>query len=180
MWDRSATVICEPHLSEDPRLEDQIHDPVHLAAVMGTRLKPSESQRKKENMLESRVVARSAVQTKRGTKQTCKNESCGNPYYDLMRAPPTCPYCGTFSDTPSVIRVDFETIGKQRLPRYNKRVEPPRPPAQISKIEVDEAETVDEHTEKEPALPSAAEDFLIEIEDDDEVQAPVEPESEMT
>ncbi len=54
------------------------------------------------------------------------------------------------------------------------------PPAQISKIEADEAETVDEHTEKEPALPSAAEDLLIEIEDDDEAQALVDPESEMT
>jgi len=131
-------------------------------------------------MLESRVGARSAVQTKRGTKQTCKNETCGSPYYDLMRAPPACPYCGTLSDTPAIIRLDFETLGKQRFPRFNKRVEPPRPPAEVSKIDGDEAETADEPSEKEPALPSAAEDLLMEIEDDDEMQAPVEPESEMT
>lgn len=131
-------------------------------------------------MFESQVVARSAAQTKRGTKQTCKNESCGNPYYDLMRAQPACPYCGTSSATLSVTRVDFETIGKQRLHRYAKRVEPPRPPAENSNSDVDEAETVDEDTDKESALPSAAEDLLIEIEDDDEVQAPVEAEREMT
>lgn len=131
-------------------------------------------------MLESRAVVRSAAQVKRGTKQTCKNETCGSPYYDLMRAPATCPYCGTFCDTPAVRSViDFETLGKLRLPRLYKRVEPPRPPAEVPKINNDEAETVDEQAENELALASTAEDLLIEIEDEDEVEAPVESTSEM-
>jgi hypothetical protein len=66
------------------------------------------------------------------------------------------------------------------LHRRTKRVEPPRPPAAISNNEGDEAATADGYTDKESALPSAAEDLLIEIDDDDEVQAPVEAESEMT
>ena len=132
-------------------------------------------------MLESRAVVRSAAQVKRGTKQTCKSETCGSPYYDLRRTPATCPYCGTFSDTPAIASVvDFETIGKQRLPRFNRRVEPPRPSVEVSKTDGDEVETADEYTEKEPALPSAAEELLIEIDDDDEPQTPAEPESEMT
>lgn len=132
-------------------------------------------------MLESRFVARSAVRAKRGKKQTCRNETCGNPYYDLRRAPAACPYCGTVCDTPAITSVvDFGTLGKQRLSRSSKRVEAPRASAKVSNINGDETDTRDEHTENEPALPSSAEDLLIEIEDDDEVGAPVESTSEMT
>ncbi len=130
-------------------------------------------------MLEGHVAAKSAVQTKRGTKQTCKNETCGSQYYDLRRVPPACPYCGASCDTPAVVRVDFETIGKQRPYRSNRRVEPP-PPVAVSKIDGDETEAADEQSENEPAIPSAAEDLLIEIEDEDEVEVPVENDSEAT
>jgi uncharacterized protein (TIGR02300 family) len=125
-------------------------------------------------MIGSDVGARSAVQAKRGTKQTCKNETCGSQYYDLRRVPAACPYCGARCDTPPDVKVDFETLGKQRPHRFNRWVEPTKPVPEVSKTDSDEAETVDEDGEKEPAIPSAAEDLLIEIEDDDEAQAPVE------
>jgi hypothetical protein len=135
-------------------------------------------------MFEGHVVARSAVQTKRGTKQTCKNETCGSQYYDLRRVPPACPYCGVSCDAPAVVRVDFETLGKQRPYKSNRRVEAP-PPVQVSKSAGDETEAADEQSEDEQsedeqALPSAAEDLLIEIEDDNEVEVPVENDSETT
>lgn len=31
----------------------------------------------------------------RGTKRTCQNSDCGSRFYDLNRAPITCPICGT-------------------------------------------------------------------------------------
>lgn len=132
-------------------------------------------------MLESRVVARSAVQAKRGTKQTCKNETCGSQYYDLTRVPPACPYCGAFCETPAIIRVDFDTLEKQRPHKFKHWVEAPKPLTEVSKTDSDEVEAVDEEAEKDPAIPSAAEDLLIEIEDDDdEVQSPSETDSEAT
>lgn len=131
-------------------------------------------------MLESRAVPRSAVKAKRGTKQTCRNETCGSPYYDLERAPPACPYCGAFCDTPATIRIDFDTLGKQKLPKFGRRVQPSRPLPEPSKIDDNDVEIVDEQAEKDGALPSTAEDLLIEIEDDDEVEAPVESAGEMS
>lgn len=131
-------------------------------------------------MLERRVVAKSALLVKRGIKQSCVNEACGSPYYDLGSVPPTCPHCGTLCDTPAVVRVDFETLGKQRPYKSNRWREPAKPAAEIAKTDIDETEAADERAEKDPVLPSAAEELLIEIDDDDEVQAPVEPKSEMT
>jgi uncharacterized protein (TIGR02300 family) len=124
-------------------------------------------------MIGSDVVARSAVQAKRGTKQTCRNETCGSQYYDLRRVPPACPYCGASCDAPAIIKVDFESLGKQRPYRTNRRVQPTRPPVEVSKIHDDQVEAADEQAENEPAISSAAEDLLIEIEDDDEVEAPI-------
>ncbi|RUP11253.1 FYDLN acid domain-containing protein [Hyphomicrobium sp.] len=133
-------------------------------------------------MLESHVVARSAVQAKRGTKQTCKNETCGSQYYDLKRVPPACPYCGASCDTPAIIRVDFETLEKQRPHKFKRWVEPTKSLAEVSKTDSDEVEAVEEEeAEKDSAIPSASEDLLIEIEDDDdEVQSPAETDSETT
>lgn len=31
----------------------------------------------------------------RGTKRTCQNSGCGSRFYDLNRAPITCPICGS-------------------------------------------------------------------------------------
>lgn len=123
-------------------------------------------------MLPSHVVTRSAMQTKRGTKQTCGNETCGSRYYDLMSLQPACPHCGTISNTSSIVRVDFETLGKQRPGRFKRPPEPTKPQAKVPINDVDESGMADESAEKESEIPSPSEDLLIEIEDDDEVEAP--------
>lgn len=117
-------------------------------------------------MSESRVVARLAVQTKRGIKRTCTNETCGSHYYDLMLMPPTCPYCGAFCKAPTEIRVDFETLGKQRPHRYNARLKPIIPLPESSSADINEIEAVDAEVESEPAIPSSSEDLLIDDEDE--------------
>lgn len=123
-------------------------------------------------MLENQVATRSTLQTKRGTKQTCKNETCGSRYYDLRSAQPACPYCGEISDTSAIAIVDFETLAKQRPGRFKRPVEPAKPQPKIAVNDVDESEMADEGAEKESEIPSASEDLLIEIEDDEAVEAP--------
>ncbi|MBS0249586.1 MAG: FYDLN acid domain-containing protein [Proteobacteria bacterium] len=133
-------------------------------------------------MLENQVATRSALQTKRGTKLICKNESCGSRYYDLRSPQPACPYCGEISKASSITRVDFETLAKQPPGRFKRPVEPTKPQPKVAINDVDETELVDESAEKESELPSASEDLLIEIEDedDDAVEAPEASTDDMT
>jgi hypothetical protein len=114
----------------------------------------------------SRVVARLAVQTKRGIKRTCTNETCGSHYYDLMVMPPTCPYCGAFCKAPTLVRVDFETLGKQRPHRYNAKLKLINSLPESSSADLTEIQAVDAEVENEPAIPSASEDLLIDDEDE--------------
>jgi len=131
-------------------------------------------------MTGSPVVGRSAALAKRGMKQTCENDACGSRYYDLKRVPPACPYCGAACDAPTVIKIDFETIGKQHPRKFARWVEPQKPAVEAAKAD-DEAgddEVVDEQADDETETSSASEDLLIEIEDEDDTETPVKNTSE--
>lgn len=131
-------------------------------------------------MTGSPVVGRSAALAKRGSKQTCENDECGSHYYDLKRVPPACPYCGAACDATAVIKIDFETIGKQHPRKFNRWVEPQKPAVEAAKSD-DEAgddEVVDEQTDDDTETSSPSEDLLIEIEDEDNTETPVKNTSE--
>jgi uncharacterized protein (TIGR02300 family) len=38
---------------------------------------------------------RTAITAKRGLKRTCESDECGKRFYDLNKAPVSCPYCGS-------------------------------------------------------------------------------------
>jgi uncharacterized protein (TIGR02300 family) len=127
-------------------------------------------------MTVSDAVGRFATLAKRGTKQTCENETCGSRFYDLKRVPSICPYCGASCNVPAHIILDFETLGKQRPRKFNRPVGPQRSPVEVSKVEDDIS---DQKTGNETEIPSAAEELLIEI-DDDDAEVAVEATSETT
>ena len=109
------------------------------------------------------VFGKHRATASRGTKQTCENQSCGRRFYDLMRVPSACPYCGTSFNASAVVTLDFETLCKQRARKYTRWVEPLKPEPEISKVD---DELSDEGTDKEAVVPAAAEELLIDIEDD--------------
>lgn len=127
-------------------------------------------------MTATQAVGRSAVLAKRGTKQTCENETCGSRFYDLKRVPSACPYCWTACDVPAAVMLNFETLEKQDVRKFKRWAEPQKPAVETPKAE---EEVADEQSDKEEdELPSAGEELLIEIEDDDDAQEPVENKSE--
>ena len=127
-------------------------------------------------MTASHVVTRSAALAKRGLKQTCGNLECANRFYDLKREPSACPYCGTPSNATPAIVLNFDTLGKIRPNKRNRWAEPKKPAIEVSKVE---DEVVDEQVDNEAEIPSAAEELLIETEDDDADEL-VEDTSELT
>jgi hypothetical protein len=136
---------------------------VHLAVATYPD-RSSGNRREVENMTASHVVERSTALAKRGTKQTCGNLECGNRFYDLKQMPSACPYCGTSSEAPPAVVLNFESLGRQPPRKYNRWVEPRKPAVEVSKVE---DEVVDDQADKEAEIPSAAEELLIETEDDD-------------
>jgi hypothetical protein len=117
-----------------------------------------------KDMTAGYVSERSPALAKRGTKQTCKNQDCGNRFYDLKRQPPACPYCGASHDNAPNIVLDFETMGKQQPRKFNRWVVPRETAVDASKLE---GEVVNEQTDKPAEIPSTDEELLTEIEDDE-------------
>ena len=96
----------------------------------------------------------------RGVKQTCRNEECGCSFYDLNRTPVVCPYCGTPSSEPVVVRHEF--VMGQRLQKHKsyRLVAIPQP---VPQEDAEEEENVAEVDDSD-----APPDVLIEIDDEDE------------
>ena len=101
-----------------------------------------------------------SIMLARGTKQTCENQSCGRRFYDLKRTPLSCPYCGASFDSPAVERIAFETFVKPAGRKNYRWIEPVRPAAEVSEVDSEAAE-------KEELAPSATEELLIDIDEED-------------
>jgi uncharacterized protein (TIGR02300 family) len=82
-----------------------------------------------------------------GTKRICPN--CGARYYDLRKAPPTCPTCGTVFDP--------EALLKSRRAR-------PAPVEEVKKLPVEVED--EEAAETEEAGVEEVEDDVVQDEDD--------------
>jgi hypothetical protein len=109
-------------------------------------------------MSRSEAQATATAVSRRGTKQTCENDSCGRRFYDLNRATPVdCPYCGEAVTGAVVIRHEFETLGKRHKGK-SYRLAAPEPVA-------DEIAAEPELATEEP-IPAT--DLLIETEDESE------------
>jgi hypothetical protein len=119
-------------------------------------------------MIETRAHEGSVLRTKRGTKQTCNAEGCGSRYYDLSRAPPTCPYCGAVCDTPGAEKIDFENFVKQPSKRFIRWAEPAKPLAQAS-ADGGNDEAIEKQTDDEAETSSPEEELLIDADEEGEV-----------
>lgn len=87
-----------------------------------------------------------ATKQARGTKRTCQSDECGARFYDLNRAPITCPICGSIYEIASgPVGVLFKD--EVKAPRKVKK-----------EAAVKDEETVD------------AEDEIADVEDDDSVE----------
>jgi uncharacterized protein (TIGR02300 family) len=96
-----------------------------------------------------------SIKAARGTKRVCQN--CGSKFYDLNRAPITCPIC--------------ESIYQQTEPRGkavvgNAVVDDDDDAISPTKANVDIV-SLDEVAEAENDLPDIDDDGLVEIDDDD-------------
>lgn len=101
----------------------------------------------------------SIAPAQRGAKQTCENQTCGRRFYDLKRTPTACPYCGESLDSPAVEKIAFETYVKPVRKSY-RWVEPARPAPEAPEVD-------SEADEKEELEPSANEELLMDIDEED-------------
>ena len=95
-----------------------------------------------------------SIKAARGTKRVC--QSCGSKFYDLNRAPITCPIC-------HAVFQQQEIRGGKAAPAGNAVEEDEddliaAPPGAVEIVSLDEAEA---------DLPDLEDDALVEIEDDD-------------
>lgn len=93
-----------------------------------------------------------------GAKRIC--HSCGAPFYDLHREPPTCPKCGTEYDPEAVLksrrsRVALPVEKEADVVVIGEEVE-------IEAVEADEVEVEDEDAADEVVVDDEEEEELIE------------------
>ena len=114
--------------------------------------------------------ARTIALKKRGLKQTCENDACGRRFYDLLRTPLSCPYCGATFDPPPPPKSTAEIMSMQygrKKPIWMK----PAPPV----VEAEPAVT-----EPNETAPAEADGLLLELEDESEEPANETDEEEET
>ena len=105
--------------------------------------------------------ARTIAQKKRGSKQTCENDACGRRFYDLLRRPLSCPYCGATFNPPPPPKSAAEILNSQygrKRPIWSK----PSPPVVVAEPVV--AETTE-------TAPAEADGLLLDLEDESEEPA---------
>lgn len=107
----------------------------------------------------------------RGTKRTCQNATCGQPFYDLARDPILCPMCGStynLSITPAAIAAAAaEEKAARKAAKKPVFVEPE---AVVDEAVAEGAEVIPEiEGVEEPAAGEADETFLEEEEEEGDV-----------
>jgi uncharacterized protein (TIGR02300 family) len=113
-----------------------------------------------------------STKAERGTKRTCQNPDCGARFYDLNRAPVTCPVCSSvyqLAVSPMAAAAAAPVAAEEKPQR--KPVKKPAyavesaKPEDAPEAEGDEALAVVEG-EEEPAVADEDETFLEEEEED--------------
>jgi uncharacterized protein (TIGR02300 family) len=117
------------------------------------------------------------IRAQRGTKRTCQNPECGSRFYDLNRAPITCPVCSSayvIPVSPPVTAAD----DRARRPEAKKRVFPVAAPKPEDAPEAEGDELIVEGEDE--AVEAEADDTMIEEVEEDSpdvtgiIDAPIE------
>jgi uncharacterized protein (TIGR02300 family) len=117
------------------------------------------------------------IKAQRGTKRTCQNPECGSRFYDLNRAPITCPVCSSayvIPVSPPVTAAD----DRARRPEAKKRVFPVAAPKPEDAPEAEGDELIVEGEDE--AVEAEADDTMIEEVEEDSpdvtgiIDAPIE------
>ena len=117
------------------------------------------------------------IKAQRGTKRTCQNPECGSRFYDLNRAPITCPVCSSAYVIPVSPPVTAAEE-RARRPEAKKRVFPVAAPKPEDAPEAEGDELVVEGEDE--AVEAEADDTMIEEVEEDSpdvtgiIDAPIE------
>ena len=97
-----------------------------------------------------------SIKAARGTKRVCQN--CGSKFYDLNRAPITCPICQSIFQ---------QQDGRTKAPIGNTAVDDDDDEALSPKLANVDMVSLDEVAEAENDIPDIEDDGLVDIEDED-------------
>jgi uncharacterized protein (TIGR02300 family) len=109
-----------------------------------------------------------ATKAERGTKRTCQNGSCGARFYDLNRAPITCPMCSSvFVPTAASIASAGEAEASRRSASKKSEFVAPASPSELPDAVVEGDDVLVEVEEAGEEVAAGDEETFLEAEEDE-------------